>query len=152
MVEQPRTGAERKADVTAKLEAPHADTWVATAAPSAVAHLVPLSFAWDERHIILATEPASVTARNLQASGQARLAFGATRDVVMVDAVLDAAIDLEDVPPALADAYARQAAWDPRGAGGVYVYFLLRPRRIQAWCEANELSGRTVMRDGGWLV
>ncbi|MEU4717843.1 hypothetical protein AB0F73_29890 [Micromonospora purpureochromogenes] len=32
-----------------------------------------------------------------------------------------------------------------------YQYFLIRPRRIQAWREANELQGRVLMRDGRWL-
>jgi hypothetical protein len=31
------------------------------------------------------------------------------------------------------------------------VLMLLRPQRIQAWREVNELRGRTVMRSGEWL-
>jgi hypothetical protein len=27
----------------------------------------------------------------------------------------------------------------------------LRPERIQAWRESNELAGRQLMRDGEWL-
>jgi hypothetical protein len=30
------------------------------------------------------------------------------------------------------------------------VYVVLRPERIQAWRERNELSGRTLMRAGRW--
>jgi hypothetical protein len=33
-----------------------------------------------------------------------------------------------------------------------YRWFRITPRRIQAWREANELAGRTLMRDGRWLV
>lgn len=44
-----------------------------------------------------------------------------------------------------------QADWDPRTSAG-YVYFVLRPERIQAWREADETVGRTLMRDGIWLV
>jgi len=29
---------------------------------------------------------------------------------------------------------------------------VLRPLRVQAWREANEIAGRTLMRDGAWLV
>jgi hypothetical protein len=32
------------------------------------------------------------------------------------------------------------------------VFQVLRPRRIQAWRESNEIPGRTLMRDGTWLV
>jgi len=29
---------------------------------------------------------------------------------------------------------------------------LLRPDRVQAWREADEIAGRTIMRAGDWLV
>lgn len=71
---------------------------------------------------------------------------------MIVDAVLDQAIALDDAPTALAEGYADQAGWDPRTARGHFVYLVLRPERIQAWREANELAGRTLMRAGSWLV
>ncbi|HZJ27582.1 MAG TPA: pyridoxamine 5'-phosphate oxidase family protein [Acidimicrobiia bacterium] len=146
-----RTGAQRKVDVLAKLAARHADVWVASASETGRAHLVPLSLAWDGERVIIATEPSAVTTRNIVSSGIARLALGATRDVVMVDAVLDRAVDVGRVPPEVADAYAGQADWDPRAAGGDFWFLLLRPERIQAWREADEIAGRTVMREGVWL-
>jgi hypothetical protein len=81
-----------------------------------------------------------------------RLALGPTRHVVIIDAVLDQAIILDDVPATLADRYADQADWDPRSAHGRFVYVVLRPDRIQAWREVNELEGRTLRRDGAWGV
>jgi hypothetical protein len=148
----PRTGSERKTDVLAKLDARHADAWVASASSAGKAHLVPLSYAWDGERIILAMQRTSATARNITDSERARLALGGTRDVVMIDATLDAVVDLERASPQLADAYAQQADWDPRAAGGGYVFVLLRPERIQAWREADEIAGRTLMRAGDWLV
>ena len=56
-----------------------------------------------------------------------------------------------DAPAPLADAYVRQADWDPRNESDPYVFLRLRPIRIQAWREANELDGRTIMKDGDWL-
>ena len=152
MTEQPRSGAERKADTIARFEAEGADAWVATASASGVAHLVPLSYAWDGTHLIIATEPELLTVRNIASSGRARLGFGPTRDVVIVDAGLDGRLDCAEVPTDLADLYARQSGWDPRHERTPYVYLLLRPVRVQAWREANELEGRTIMRDGAWLV
>jgi hypothetical protein len=32
------------------------------------------------------------------------------------------------------------------------VFVIVRAERIQAWREANELDGRTLMRDGRWVV
>jgi hypothetical protein len=62
------------------------------------------------------------------------------------------AAERKDDAAALADRYAAQADWDPRTAGGRFVYVVLRPDRIQAWREADELAGRTLMRAGSWVV
>ena len=148
----PRTGAQRKADVLAMLSTSDADVWVASSSTSGPAHLVPLSLAWDGEQVIVAVERSSVTARNIIDSGQARCAVGDTRDVVMIDAMLDRAVDVEKAPPALADTFANQADWDPRASGGENSFLVLRPRRIQAWREVDEIAERTVMRDGTWLV
>lgn len=55
-------------------------------------------------------------------------------------------------PADLIAAYVTQADWDPRSAGSGYLLLVLRPQRLQAWRESNELTGRTLMRDGIWLV
>jgi hypothetical protein len=153
---EPRSGAERKADTLAKLNTKEIDVWVASASVadsgSADAHLVPLSLAWIDERVVIALEPDSRTARNITEHGRARLALGSTRDVVIIDAVLDQAINLEDAPDALTTRYADQADWDPRTDGGRYVYIILRPDRIQAWREVNEMAGRTLMRAGSWVV
>jgi hypothetical protein len=146
----PRDGRVRKADSLAKLLAPAIDVWVATASAAGEAHLVPLSLAWVDEQVVVAVGGTSVTARNLTASGRARLGLGPTRDVVMIDAELVRAIGVGD-DEALGDAYAAQADWDPRSAAG-YVFLVLRPVRLQAWREADEIEGRTLMRAGRWLV
>jgi len=153
-----RAAAERKADTLAKLSQVEADVWVATAPggeelpeDGAGAHLVPLSLAWIDDHVVIALQDRSVTFRNLASSGTARLGLGPTRDVVMLDVVL---VDTTQVEGGgeLTDRYAAQAGWDPRTAGPGYVLARLRPTRIQAWREENELTGRTLMRAGRWLV
>ena len=85
-----RSRAERIADTRALLAQPELDAWVSSWSGDGGGHFVPLSVGWDGTHLILATEPAAVTTRNLQ-----------------------------HVP--------------------------------QAWREANEIDGRTLMRDGRWL-
>ncbi len=102
--------------------------------------------------MVVALPADSITARNLSITGTARLAVGPTRDVVMIDGVLDELIAVEDAPAGLVDGYCAQADWDPRSAGGGYVLARLRPLRIQAWREANEIAGRTLIRDGAWIV
>jgi hypothetical protein len=150
MTDQPRPPAQRKADVLAKLSAPVADAWVSTADGDRPC-LVPLTAAWHGERIVLATDSSTPTARNLTAHGVARLAFGGTRDVVLVDARLDRTLPAGKAG-AVAEAYVEQSDWDPRAAGEAYVFLVLRPERIQAWREVNEHPGRTVMRDGDWLM
>ncbi|HEX8081860.1 MAG TPA: pyridoxamine 5'-phosphate oxidase family protein [Jatrophihabitans sp.] len=145
-----RDGETRKADTLAMLATQAIDVWVATASAAGAPYLVPVSLAWVDERVVIAVDGSSTTARNLTASGQARLGVGPTRDVVMIDAVIEKAVDVaaDDV---LGEAYVAQADWDPRRSTG-YVFFVLRPVRVQAWREANEIAGRTLMRDGTWLV
>ncbi|MBW9108698.1 pyridoxamine 5'-phosphate oxidase family protein [Microbacterium ureisolvens] len=147
---EPRDRMTRKAELLTALASPAADVWVATASPEAAPHLVPLSLAWIADRAVIALEGRSATARNLGASGVARLAVGSTRDVGMIDVVLERSVGVDD-DASLGEAYAAQADWDPRGLAG-YVFLVLRPMRIQAWRESNERAGRVLMRDGVWVV
>ena len=153
---QPRTREQRRAGTLAKLTTPATDVWVATAALDAGGHarayLVPLSLAWIDERVVLATEADSVTARNITSQGRARLGLGPTRDVVMIDAKLEQLYGLDAVPAGLARRYAAQADWDPRESGDRMRFLVLRPRRIQAWREVNELPERTLMRGGAWIT
>jgi Pyridoxamine 5'-phosphate oxidase len=147
---EPRDRELRKADALLMLATPAIDVWVATASAAGAPYLVPLSLAWVDERVVIAVEATSATARNLASSGKARLGVGPTRDVVLVDAELDKTVDVA-ADADLAAAYAAQADWDPRRATG-YVFCVLRPVRVQAWRESNEIRGRTLMRDGTWLV
>ena len=67
------------------------DVWVATASPTGVPHLVPLSLAAVGTDLVVCATPATTTtARNIRSTGRARLGFGDPHDVVMVDAVATA--------------------------------------------------------------
>ena len=55
----------------------------------------------------------------------------------------------------MTDPFAAKHVWDPRkdtSSSGAYAFFQVTPVRIQAWREENELKGRTLMREGAWLV
>jgi hypothetical protein len=146
----PRDRATRKADALSLLATPGIDVWVATASADAAPYLVPLSLAWVDGRAVIALASSSRTARNLRAGGPARLAVGPTRDLVMIDALVERRVDVA-ADPALGEAYVAQADWDPRGDAG-YEFLVLRPVRVQAWREADEIPGRTLMTDGRWLV
>jgi hypothetical protein len=150
VVAEARDRPTRQADALAMLATPAIDVWVATASPEGAPYLVPVSLAWVDERVVIAVAESSRTARNLRASGSARLGVGPTRDVVMIDAVVDRTVAVEE-DDALAERYAAQADWDPRDSPG-YAFVVLRPVRVQAWREAHELAGRTLMRDGAWQV
>jgi hypothetical protein len=151
-----RTAQERKQDTLAMLTTPEIDVWVATASTSGTgeptAHLVPLSLAWLDDRVVLALASNSVTARGLAATGRTRLGLGPTRDVTMIDAIVESTVSVEQAPSELAVGYAAQADWDPRDDPEGYVYVVLRPTRIQSWREVNEIPTRTLKRSGEWLV
>ena len=147
-VPSPRSRAQRRADTLERLRT-DVDLWVASADETGNAYLVPLSFVWDETALTIATPRSSATARNLLRAGEARVALGPTRDVVLVDGTV------EELPigtdPALEDAHAAATGFDPRTLADGYVYLRITPREMRAWREANELDGRLLMRDGRWL-
>ncbi|MBV2366703.1 pyridoxamine 5'-phosphate oxidase family protein [Streptomonospora nanhaiensis] len=144
----PRAPRQRKQDTLDRLAA-DVDLWVATAG-GGLPYLVPLSFLWDGETLLLATPITSPTGRNLAASGRVRLGIGPTRDVVLVDGTVEV-VAAAELPDTTLDAFAAKTGFDPRGLAD-YRYFRVRPSRVQAWREVNELAERDLMRDGRWLV
>lgn len=147
-----RSSEERKADALAKLAAVETNVWMSTASRAGAVHLVPVSHTFNGSQVILATEATSITVGNVTANPRVSLALGETRDVVMIDAILIESVPTLEASAALSEGYAAQAGWDPRTDGGDYVYLVLGPERIQVWREAEDLAGRTVMRNGEWVI
>ncbi|MEU8849172.1 pyridoxamine 5'-phosphate oxidase family protein [Streptomyces sp. NPDC048564] len=146
-----RPAKQRKQDTLHRLEHDE-DVWVATAdAAGGLPYLVPLSFLWDGSTLLLATPATSPTGRNLKATGRTRLGIGPTRDVVMVEGTVETIAPAE-LAEEEGDLFATRTGFDPRRLGTPYLYFRVRPTRVQAWREADELDGRELMRDGEWLV
>jgi hypothetical protein len=145
-----RSTEQRKSDAIEKLQKDE-DVWVATADDRGIAHLVPLSLFWHDGMVVVAVEARSRTARNASASGQARLALGPTRDVVMIDAQASV-VAREDAGPAIAGSYRERTGWEPGSDGGNWVYVFLKPTRIQVWRDDEEIAAGPVMKDGTWLA
>ncbi|MER7753466.1 pyridoxamine 5'-phosphate oxidase family protein [Kitasatospora sp. NPDC097643] len=146
---EPRPRARRRHDTEHRLSR-DVDLWVATASPDGLPHLVPLSFDWDGEALLLATPADSPTGRNLAAARTARLGLGPTRDVVMIDGAVEV-LPIDALPAHRGDRFAARTGFDPRTSATPYHWFRITPRRILAWREADELAGRTLMRDGRWL-
>lgn len=143
---EPRSRHERIADTLRRLEN-DSDAWVAST-DAERPWLAPLSFLWRDEQLLLATDAATPTATNAATIPHLRLALGHTRDVVIVQgrARLAPATTITDDE---AGAYHTKHGSDPRTWADSVIR--LRPSRILAWREANELEGRLLMRDGAWL-
>jgi Pyridoxamine 5'-phosphate oxidase len=126
------------------------DTWIATASAQGEAHLVPLSLSWDGSSILLATEVGSATARNIAATGGARLAVGSSRDVVLIHASA-ITVPCDEADESTRATFVSRTGWNPINESGHWVFIVAKPVKILVWQNVAEMSGRTVMRDGEWL-
>jgi nitroimidazol reductase NimA-like FMN-containing flavoprotein (pyridoxamine 5'-phosphate oxidase superfamily) len=141
-----RSAAQRKHDTLARL-AGDVDAWIATADADGNGYLLPLSFLWDGSGVVVSTLSTSVTARNLARGGRVRVGLGELRDVTLIDGTAEPVRDEQTK-----NAFAAKHSWDPRRESDDYAWFRIVPSRLQTWREVNELAGRTLMRDGGWLT
>ena len=145
-MEPPRSLQKRKEDTLGRLES-DVDVWIASADPEGDAYLLPLSFLWDGKAVIVSTPRSSVTGRNLSRGGRVRVGLGQLRDVTIIEGTAEPVDD-----DATKDAFATKHGWDPRNETSDFAYFRIVPYRIQAWREVNELTGRALMRGGAWLI
>jgi Pyridoxamine 5'-phosphate oxidase len=146
----PRSRVQRRRDTEHRLTH-DVDVWVASASADGAAYLVPLSFDWDGEALLVATPADSQTGRNLAATRNVRLALGHTRDVSMIEGDVEV-LEINALPQERGDRFAARTGFDPRALATQYRWFRIYPRCIQAWREVNELPGRELMRDGGWLA
>jgi hypothetical protein len=149
MTADPRSRAQRRRDTEHRLTHDQ-DVWVASAAADGAPYLVPLSFHWDGETLLLATPTDSPTGRNLAGTRAIRLGLGLTRDVTMIEGDVEV-LEIDALPRERGDRFAAHTGFDPRELTTPYGWFRISPRRIQAWREVNELSGRELMRAGCWL-
>ncbi|MFE6280870.1 pyridoxamine 5'-phosphate oxidase family protein [Streptomyces sp. NPDC057877] len=150
ITETPRTPVERKRRLLERLEREQ-DVWVATADAAGVPCMVALWFAWDGRALWVSTRLTNPTGRNLRDGGRARVAFGDTRDVALVDGEVDT-FPAGEVPQAAVAALRAKYGWDPRGDGASYAFFRVRPRTVQVYRGEAEMRGRFLMKEGAWTV
>ena len=146
----PRSLAQRRRDTEHRLTH-DVDVWVASASADGGPYLVPLSFDWDGEALLLATPAESPTGRNLAATNTVRLGLGLTRDVSMIEGDVEV-LEIDALPQQECDRFVARTGFDPRALATSYRWFRIRPRRIQAWREVDELPDRELMRDGCWLI
>lgn len=145
-----RDAATRKADVLRALEK-HADVWLATADQAGRPHLIAASGWWDGHDLVIATRAATKTARNLSMNPTAKIARGVPSDAILIDAAMVDSSAVEDSAE-LCQGFKAAVGWDPREEGEGWMFFRLRPTRIQAYRGYEEIEGRDVMLRSRWLA
>jgi len=146
---QSRDRATRKKDVLTALER-QGHYWLATAEIGGRPHLIAVSGWWDGGDIVITTLGASKTARNMAMNPAVMLAGGDPADAIVIQAqVIDSAA-VEDSAE-LAQGFKKAMGWDPREMDG-WMFFRLRPTRIQAFRGYDEIEDRDVMVRSRWVV
>ncbi len=141
-----RDTATRKKDVLEALEK-QGHYWLATAEVGGRPHVIAVSGLWDGSQIIVTTLGTSRTARNMSMNPEVVLAGGDPSDAIVIQA---SAIDnaaVEDSPAIAAD-WNKAMGWTPDDG---WMFFRLRPTRIQAFRGYDEIGGRDVMVRSRWL-
>lgn len=144
-----RDTAQRQEDARRRL-AEEDGIWLATASPDGEPHVVPLSLAWDEGRIVLATPSSTPTARNAASTGTARAHLDDVYDVVVVSGDVEV-MALAEADPDVVQRYADRVGWDPRDEDDDWVLLVLTPQLVLCWNSIGEHTGRVIMRDGHWI-
>ena len=145
----PRDAATRKRDALAALESQGA-YWLATAEVGGRPHLIAVSGWWDGHDIVFTTLGTSKTARNLAMNPAAKFAGGTPADAVVIEAQMMDSVMVDDAPD-VAEGFKKAMGWDPREMDG-WMFFRMRPTRIQAFRGYDEIDDRDVMVRSRWVV
>ena len=144
-----RDAATRKKDVLGVLDG-QGQYWLSTAEVGGRPHVIGVSALWDGGQLVVVTLGSSRTARNMAMNAAVVLAHGDPSDAVVIQAAVIDSSRVEDAPE-LAGTWKAAMGWDPREMEG-WVFYRLRPTRIQAFKGYNEIEGRDVMLRSRWLV
>jgi Pyridoxamine 5'-phosphate oxidase len=144
-----RSVEQRKKDVLAALEK-QGHYWLCTAEVGGRPHVIGVSGLWDGSQIIVTTLGTSRTARNMEMNPQVVLAGGDPSDAIVIQAGVIESTPVEDSHQ-LADEWKAAMGWDPREMDS-WVFFRLRPTRIQAFRGYEEIQGRDVMIRSRWVI
>ena len=144
-----RDTATRQADVLQALEK-QGQFWLATADVGGRPHVIAVSAWWDGTDLVVTTTGGSRTARNMAMNPLVTLAGGDPTDAIVIQAQMLESVAVEDSTE-LALGFSKAMGWDPREMDG-WMFFRLRPTRIQAFQGYDEIEGRDVMVRSRWLA
>lgn len=143
-----RDAATRKKDVLAFLEK-QGHYWLSTAEIGGRPHVIAVSGLWDGSGITVTTLGSSKTAKNMAMNPLVVLAGGDPQDAIVIQAQVIESVPVGESPRVLQD-WKKTMGWDPSELGD-WMFFLLRPTRIQAFRGYDEIGGRDVMVRSRWV-
>jgi hypothetical protein len=144
-----RDVATRKSDVLRALES-QGHYWLSTADTSGRPHVIGVSALWTGGELVVTTLGSSRTSRNIAANPTVVLTHGDPADAVVIRAEMVDSAAVADSPD-LASKWKDAMGWDPREMDG-WMFFRLRPMRIQAFRGYDEIENRDVMVRSRWLA
>lgn len=143
-----RDAATRKNDVVAALEK-QGSYWLSSSDAVGRVRVIGVSGWWDGSQIVITTLGTSRSARNMAMNPSVVLAHGTPDDAIVIEAEMIDSSMVEDSAE-LAGGFKAAMGWDPREMDG-WMFFRLRPTRIQAFRGYDEIEGRDVMVRSRWL-
>lgn len=144
-----RDTATRKNDVLVALEK-QGHYWLSNSDAVGRVRVIGVSGWWDGSQIVMTTLGTSRSARNMAMNPSVVLAHGTPEDAIVIEAEMIDSSMVEDSPE-LASGFKAAMGWDPREMDG-WMFFRLRPIRIQAFRGYDEIEGRDVMVRSRWLA
>ncbi|HKW08007.1 MAG TPA: pyridoxamine 5'-phosphate oxidase family protein [Candidatus Dormibacteraeota bacterium] len=142
-----RSVEERKKDVLEALEK-QGHYWLSTAEVGGRPHVIGVSGLWDGSQVIITTLGTSVTARNMAMNPLVVLAWGDPSDAIVIQAGVIDSVAVDD-SHGIADDWKKVMGWEPDEG---WMFYRLRPTRIQAFRGYDEIQGRDVMIRSRWVI
>lgn len=123
------------------------DCFFATTNPDWRPNVVPLSVLWHEERFVVCTRRSTRTVANLMERPFARLVYGQTRDVVLIDVACEVQ-ELTSLDRGTLTAFHDHVGWEIARETARYVVLICLPVTDQSWRQEPEA---VLMKDGVWL-
>ena len=147
---QLRDVATRKKDVMERLLR-SGRFWLGTADKTGKPHVIAVFAWWHSDALVISTLTGSRTARNMERNPRVTLATGPFDDAIIIHAQMIESRAVDDAPD-MAHGFNAALGGEPSQIGEGWTFFRLRPTKIQAFRDFDELEGRDVMIDSRWLA
>ena len=144
-----RDAQTRKNDVLAAL-AKQGHYWLSTAEVGGRPHVIGVSALWGDDEFVITTLGTSRTAKNMAMNPRVVLTHGDPSDAIVIQAGMIDSAGVEEWHD-IAEEWNKAMGWDAREMDG-WMFFRLRPTRIQAFRGYDEIEGRDVMIRSRWVV